>query len=177
LQANYLSIPVYVLASIFTGATTYVSDRLNRRAVCLIHSPLLVIAGYAIAVGTGHKGAGFFAMFLVGSGVYSFNTVVVTWISNNVQPDYKRSVAIATIISIGNASGMAASQIYPIGDAPRYVTGNAISLGGEVIALVCIGLIYGLLKWRMRQKEKALARGDDSNGKEGDQSLEFKYVF
>ncbi|RFN44813.1 allantoate transport protein [Fusarium flagelliforme] len=177
LQANYLSIPVYVLASIFTGATTYVSDRLNRRAVCLIHSPLLVIAGYAIAVGTGHKGAGFFAMFLVGSGVYSFNTVVVTWISNNVQPDYKRSVAIATIISIGNASGMAASQIYPIGDAPRYVTGNAISLGGEVIALVCIGLIYGLLKWRMKQKEKALARGDDSNGKEGDQSLEFKYVF
>ena len=116
-------------------------------------------------------------MFLVGSGVYSFNTVVVTWISNNVQPDYKRSVAIATIISIGNASGMAASQIYPIRDAPRYVTGNAISLGGEVIALVCIGLIYGLLKWRMRQKEKALARGDDSNGKEGDRSLDFKYVF
>lgn len=78
LQANYLSIPVYVLASICTGVTTYVSDRLKRRAVCLIHSPLLVISGYAIAVGTGHKGAGFFAMFLVGAGVYSFNTVLVT---------------------------------------------------------------------------------------------------
>ncbi|KAM0536292.1 hypothetical protein ACHAO7_012315, partial [Fusarium culmorum] len=78
LQANYLSIPVYVLASIFTGVTTYVSDRLNRRAICLIHSPLLVAAGYAVVVGTGHKGLGFFAMFLVGSGVYSFNTLVVT---------------------------------------------------------------------------------------------------
>ncbi|EKJ72338.1 hypothetical protein FPSE_07458 [Fusarium pseudograminearum CS3096] len=177
LQANYLSIPVYVLASIFTGVTTYVSDRLNRRAICLIHSPLLVVAGYAVVVGTGHKGLGFFAMFLVGSGVYSFNTLVVTWISNNVQPDYKRSVAIATIISIGNASGMAASQIYPIQDAPRYVKGNAISLGGELIALVCVGLIYVLLKYRMSQKAKLLAMGKDSNGKEDDRSLDFEYVF
>ncbi|KAF4462009.1 allantoate transport [Fusarium albosuccineum] len=177
LQANYLSIPVYVLASICTGATTYVSDRLNRRAICLIHSPLLVISGYAIAVGTGHKGVGFFAMFLVGAGVYSFNTVLVTWVSNNIQPDYKRSVAISMLISIGNASGMAASQIYPIQDAPRYIMGNAISLGGEVIALFCIGLIYALLKYRMRQKDRLLAEGKESNGKKGDQGLEFRYVF
>ncbi|KAH7489510.1 hypothetical protein HZ326_13057 [Fusarium oxysporum f. sp. albedinis] len=177
LQANYLSIPVYVLASIFTAATTYVSDRLNRRAICLIHSPLLVIVGYAIVVGTGHKAAGFFAMFLVGGGVYSFNTVLVTWVSNNMQPDYKRSVAISMLISLANASGMAASQIYPIQDAPRYVMGNAISLGGEVLALVCVGLIYALLKYRMRQKERLIAEGKDGNGKEGDQSLEFKYVF
>jgi hypothetical protein len=78
LAPNYLSIPVYVLASISTGITTFVSDRIQRRAICLIHSPLLVIVGYAIALGTDHKGAGFAAMFLVGAGVYSFNTVVVT---------------------------------------------------------------------------------------------------
>ncbi|RSL53522.1 hypothetical protein CEP51_014878 [Fusarium floridanum] len=177
LQANYLSIPVYVLASIFVGITTFVSDRLNRRAICLIHSPLLVITGYAIAVGTGHKGVGFFAMFLVGAGVYSFNTVLVTWVSNNIQPDYKRSVAISMLISIGNASGLAASQIYPISDAPRYIMGNAISLGGEVIALFCIGLLYALLKYRMRQKERMLAEGSESNGMEDDRGLGFKYVF
>jgi hypothetical protein len=99
------------------------------------------------------------------------------WVSNNVQPDYKRSVAISMLISLANASGMASSQIYPIKDAPRYIKGNAISLGGEVIALFCIGLIYALLKYRMRQKEKLLASGHCSNGKEGDRSLDFKYVF
>ncbi|KAK2041103.1 major facilitator superfamily transporter, partial [Colletotrichum somersetense] len=177
LQANYLSIPVYILASISTGITTFVSDRINRRAICLIHSPVFVICGYAIAVGTGNKGAGFFAMFLVGGGVYSFNTVLVTWVSNNIQPDYKRSVAIAMLISLANASGMASSQIYPSYDAPRYIMGNAVSLGGEVIALICIGLIYILLKWRMRQKERLLAEGKESNGKNGDQALNFRYVF
>ncbi|KAJ0278337.1 hypothetical protein COL940_007341 [Colletotrichum noveboracense] len=150
---------------------------INRRTVCLIHSPALVICGYAIAVGTGNKAAGFFAMFLVGAGVYSFNTVLVTWVSNNIQPDYKRSVSIAMLISLANASGMAASQIYPSYDAPRYIMGNAVSLGGEVIALICIGLIYALLKWRMRRKERLLAEGKESNGKNGDQALHFQYVF
>lgn len=177
LQANYLSIPVYILASITTAITCFVSDRLSRRAVCLIHSPMLVITGYAIAVGTGHKGAGFLAMFLVGAGVYSFNTILVTWVANNIQPDYKRSVAIAMLISIANASGLAASQIYPVYDAPRYIKGNAISLGGEVIALLCVGLIYALLKYRMRQKERLLAEGQETNGKEGDRGLHFQYVF
>lgn len=176
------------------GATTYTSDRLNRRAICLIHSPLLVIVGYAIAVGTGDRAAGFFAMFLVGAGIYSFNTVLVTyvivtklqkaicanldrWVSNNIQPDYKRSVAISMLLSIGNASGMAASQVYPERDAPRYIMGNAISLGGYVIALLCVGLIYALLKHRMRQKERLLAEGQESNGKEDDRGLRFTYVF
>jgi hypothetical protein len=55
--------------------------------------------------------------------------------------------------------------------------GNAISLGGEVIALLCVGLIYILLKWRMRQKQRLLAEGKESNGKQGDMALDFKYVF
>ncbi|XWW93061.1 hypothetical protein V2A60_000989 [Cordyceps javanica] len=176
LQANYLSIPVYVLASIGTGVTTFVSDRIGRRAICLIHSPILVMVGYAIGIGSSNKSAGYFGMFIVGAGVYSFNTVLLTWVSNNIHPDYKRSVAIAMVVSIGNAAGLAASQIYPIGDAPRYLVGNSISLGFESLALACVALIYMLLRYRTRQKEGLISQGVDSNGKEGDQSLDFDYV-
>lgn len=133
-------------------------------------------------------------MFLVGAGIYSFNTVVVTyvttnagklfiltphcrWLSNNTHPDYKRSIAISIVLSVGNASGMAASQIYPSKDEPRYIMGNAVSLGGDVIALFCVGLMYVLFKYRMREKERLLAEGHTSNGKEDDRGLGFKYVF
>ncbi|KAJ6445272.1 high-affinity nicotinic acid transporter [Purpureocillium lavendulum] len=181
LEANYLSIPVYVLASIATGVTTFVSDRIQKRAVCLIHSPLLVMIGYAIVVATANKAAGFFAMFIVAAGVYSYNTVVLTpdhrWVSNNVYPDYKRSVAIAMVVSIGNCAGIVASQIYPSKDGPRYILGNSLSLGFESMAFVGIVSMYMLLKYRMRQKEKLLSEGVQSNGKEGDYSLDFKYVF
>lgn len=80
LPEQLLTQEVYILASITTAITTFVSDKLNRRAICLIHSPLLGVCGYAIVVATGHKAAGFFAMFLVGAGVYSFNTVLVTYV-------------------------------------------------------------------------------------------------
>lgn len=97
--------------------------------------------------------------------------------ANNIRPDAKRSVAIALVVSIANSSGLAASQIYPSYDAPRYIMGNAISLGSEFIALACVGLIYLLLKWRMREKNRLLAEGKEYNGKQGDMALDFKYVF
>lgn len=84
---------------------------------------------------------------------------------------------LAILISLANASGMAASQIYPSYDAPRYVMGNAISLGGETIALLSVGLVYLLLKWRMRQKRRLLAEGKETNGKQDDRGLNFDYVF
>lgn len=85
-------------------------------------------------------------------------------------------MAIALVISIANCAGMAASQLYPIDDAPRYILGNSLSLGFEVLALCCVGVIYALFKYRTKQKERLLSEGTESNGKEGDQSLDFKYV-
>ncbi len=66
--------------------------------------------------------------------------------------------------------------MYPIGDAPRYVLGNSLSLGFEVLALLAVGAIYALLRHRTKQKEKLISEGVESNGKTGDQSLDFKYV-
>lgn len=80
------------------------------------------------------------------------------------------------VVSIGNASGLAASQIYPSRDAPRYIVGNSISLGFETLALVCVGLVYLLLQYRTRQKQKLISQGVQSNGKMGDQALDFNYV-
>lgn len=80
------------------------------------------------------------------------------------------------VVSIGNAAGLAASQIYPIADAPRYLVGNSVSLGFESLALVCVALISMLLRYRTRQKQQLISQGVESNGREGDQSLDFDYV-
>ncbi|KAI6786010.1 major facilitator superfamily transporter [Emericellopsis cladophorae] len=73
LESNYLSIPVYISASISTAINTFVSDLLSRRAVCLLHR------------------------------------VLVTWVANNTQPDPKRSITIALLMSLANASGLVSS--------------------------------------------------------------------
>jgi hypothetical protein len=85
-------------------------------------------------------------------------------------------VGIPLAATIANISGVLSGQIYPATDSPRYISGNAVSLGLEFVALCGVLAIYSLLKWRNSRKEKRLAAGMESNGKDGDASLDFRYV-
>lgn len=118
LKVNYMTIPVYIFGCFYLGAISYISDRLQKRAIVAIIAPWTVIIGYAIVVGTANVGAGYFAMFMV-AGCYSFNALLLAWVANNIRPDSKRSAAIPWFICIGNCSGVAASQVYPNYSGPR----------------------------------------------------------
>lgn len=109
-------------------------------------------------------------------GIYVFNALLLTWISINVSPDYKRSVSLPVFASIANISGVLASNIYPSTGSPRYVIGNAVSLSCEVLAILGVVAIYFVFRTRNAQKEKLIAQGVTDNGKEGDRALHFKYL-
>lgn len=51
--------------------------------------------------------------------VYTYNTILVAWVSNNIKPDHKRSAALPFFISIASISGVVSSQVYPNNTAPR----------------------------------------------------------
>ena len=68
LQANYLTIPVYVLACFTLLLASFVSDKLNRRAICAFFVPMPVLLGYIVVIATSNIGAGYFGMFLCAAG-------------------------------------------------------------------------------------------------------------
>lgn len=138
--------------------------------------PIPVLIGYAIALGSSNTAAGYVGMFLCGIGIFPFNCIMLAWFSSNVSPDHKRAVGLPIAASIANVSGVLSGQIYPAKDSPRYISGNAVSLGLEFVALVGVVVIVLLLKWRMAKKEKALQEGKEGV-KEGDGALDFKYHF
>jgi hypothetical protein len=175
LQANYLTIPVYVLATITLATATFTSDWLKKRTPVLLVMLVPVIVGYVIVCSTANHAAGYFAMFLCGSGIYAFNCLLLTWVSNNLAPDYKRSVGVPLFICLGNISGIASSNIYPSTDAPRYLVGNAVSAGTESVAMVCVLGMWWALRSRNIEKERLISEGAESNGKEGDKALGFVY--
>lgn len=152
------------------------SDKMKKRAIFLFLIPIPVLIGYAIAIGTANNAAGYFAMFLCGIGIYPFNCIMLAWFSTNVSPDHKRSVGLAIVASIANVSGVLSGQIYPPADAPRYIPGNAVSLGLECVSLIGVAIIFTLLKWKMASKKKAIHEGKEST-KEGDGALDFVYSF
>lgn len=149
---------------------------MNKRGLFLMVMPIPVVVGYCITVGTPSAGAGFFAMFLCCGGIYTFNSTMVTWVTTNLKPDHKRSIGLPLFISLGNLSGLVASQLYPSSGSPRYIIGNAVSAGMEALALVIVFLTWLLLRRRNQIKEKLIADGVTDNGLQGDMALGFKYA-
>jgi hypothetical protein len=151
------------------------SDHLKKRTITLFFLPFPVVIGYVIVCATANHGVGYFAMFLCGGGIYAFNCILLTWVSNNLAPDYKRSVGVPLFICLGNISGIVSSNIYPASDSPRYLMGNAVSAGMEFLAFGCVVVMWWTLKHRNAEKERTRAEGYQSNGKEGDRALDFVY--
>lgn len=175
-QANYLTIPVYAVGALSLAGQAYLSDRLQQRALFLVISACPVVVGYLICVATSNAVAGYVAMFICVTGIYSFSCLIITWVATNLVPDYKRSVGLPLFESIGNLSGLVSSQLYPASDGPRYRTGNAVSAGLEVVAALCTGATWVLLRRRNAQKKKLRGEGATTNGLEGDMALDFRYT-
>ncbi|THW87353.1 high-affinity nicotinic acid transporter [Aureobasidium pullulans] len=175
LQANYLTIPVYIFATLTLITATFTSDRLQKRAIVLAILPIAPIIGFIIACSTASHAAGYFAMSLCGAGIYSYNCLILTWISTNLAPDYKRSMAMPFFVSLANISGVVSSQIYPSTDGPRYLMGNGVSAGTETLALCGVVAVWWTLRGRNLEKEKLRGRGVEDNGMDGDRALDFVY--
>lgn len=176
LQANYLTVPVYLVGAISLATQAYFSDRLKKRSLFLYLSAFPVIIAYVICIATPNKYAGYVAMYILVLGVYSVSCLMITWMATNLIPDHKRSVGLPIFCSIGNLSGLISGQLYPAKQGPRYVQGNSISAGLEVVAVVFIFLTWLLLRRRNAQKQKLIAEGATTNGLEGDKALDFQYV-
>ncbi|RDW60097.1 high-affinity nicotinic acid transporter-2 [Coleophoma crateriformis] len=176
LQANYLTIPVYMLGGLNLCVCAYFSDKTQNRGIFLFTLPIPVIVGYIIAAACSVPGVGYFAMFVCCCGIYTFNALILTWVTINLQPDYKRSVGVPFFVSLGNLSGLVASQLYPSSQSPRYVMGNAVSAGMETLALLIVVGAWWILRRRNQLKDKLIAEGVTDNGLEGDMALDFKYA-
>jgi MFS family permease len=175
LHVNYMTIPIYVVGAVSLVLQVWLSDKIQQRALFLVLSTIPVMAGYLICVGTANAVAGYIAMFILACGVYSISTLLVTWIATSLSNDTKRSVALPVFYSIGNLSGLVSSQLYPSQQGPRYVMGNAISAGLEFVAALLFISVWLLLRRRNQQKQELIAKGAKTNGKEGDQALDFVY--
>jgi predicted MFS family arabinose efflux permease len=70
--------------------------------------------------------------------IYACSPLVKTWVADVIpQPAAKRSIAIALINAIGNASSIYSSWLWPNKDAPRYIPGFATTTAWLGILCIC----------------------------------------
>jgi MFS family permease len=118
-----MTVPCYMFASICCIVFTLLSDRYKTRGLFLVITPVLAIIGYIIVLADDGLAPGYVAMFLIAGGIYGYLSLCLTWITNNLAPDYKRAVGLPLFIGLGNIGGIVSSNLYPTSDAPRYRMG------------------------------------------------------
>ncbi|KAK0466946.1 MFS general substrate transporter [Desarmillaria tabescens] len=153
-QSQLRTVPPYVLGAVWIIFNAYYCYRKNQRAIPIFFSTLLIVLGYAIAIGTKNPHARYAACFLSIAGSSTSGPVLLTWGTNNAAPDTIRAVATAIIPGIGALGSVIAVWTYLPSDAPNYHKGNTLNLATSSTAcvLVVIGALY--IRWENAKRER-----------------------
>jgi sugar phosphate permease len=174
MQAQYLSIPVYIFGGLCFLAVAFVSDRMCLRGPFVLLANIPGIIGYILILCPTSNGVKFLGTFLCAVAVYNGPGLNMAWLNVNFAPHYRRATAIGMQLSIGNSAGILAGQIYR--KAP-FVLGHSIS-----VAALGVSNLVVVLKWfylRHCNKEKRMIasgeKDDTRKVRTGDRELDFKY--
>jgi MFS family permease len=164
IHAQVMSIPVYIAATICALTVAYLTDRLKRRFPFIIIGCCVATIGYVVllCMRTVPVGARYFAIYLITCGGYIAQPVTIVWLNNNVSGHYKRGVAMAMQIGLGNSGGIIASNIFITDQAPYYPVGFGVSLG--LVWLCVLSAVAMLLLLRSENKSRIAGKRDDRLG-------------
>jgi predicted MFS family arabinose efflux permease len=98
----------------------YSSDRRRDRAFHAIGGALICLVGYIILSTSTQRPVLYTGACIAVSGIFVINPIVNAWLTGNIAPDMKKSVATAMAVSANNSAGLLGSNIYRHSDAPRY---------------------------------------------------------
>jgi predicted MFS family arabinose efflux permease len=148
--ANLLTVPVYALACVSTCTVGFLADRWGQRGYLNILCLCVGGAGYIMLVASRNAALSYFATFMAACGIYPTIPNTASWVSNNVEGSYKRSVSLAMVISFGNLNGAVSSNVYRAVDAPWYSLGH-----GLVFMYICFGVIASVAFMILLKRENA----------------------
>ncbi|KAH7363015.1 high-affinity nicotinic acid transporter [Plectosphaerella cucumerina] len=112
LEAQYLSVPVYLLGGVSFFVAALIGDRWGLRGSALFVLDIFAVVGYAILLAVENSGVRYFACFMIALPLYCGPGLNETWIVNNTAPHYRRATSLGISQAVGNVAGVVAGQVY-----------------------------------------------------------------
>jgi len=89
--------------------------------------------------GSKNKHTDYAALYLEIIGSYSSAPCLITWLSNNVEPHYRRATAVAVVVAATTIGGIVSPWFFL--DPPRFHMGTSINLAVSLgMAASCAGI-------------------------------------
>jgi hypothetical protein len=153
-NAQLMTVPPYVCATIFTIGLNYAADRFRQRGVFLLGCQVIAITGFALLAGSGKPSVQYAGTVLAAIGIYPQIPLGLAWNSGNMGGTMKRGVGIAMQVMGMNTGGIISSYVYLSRDGPRYVKGHSILIG-------FVGLAFFMTLFMTLWCRRENARRDD----------------
>lgn len=179
-NAQLMSVIVYVCGAVTTLFAGWISDKINRRGIPLMISLCVMVVGYVMLLVTSSLQARFAATCLLAMGGFPAAVLTLMWMVVNVVGYTKRGTTLALMNIVGQVCGIGGNQAYS--DPPLYHKGHGASLGAVGGSLLICAIIYGYLTWLNKEKkrkqwgEKAAKLRDVSYDIIGDDHPDFFYT-
>ncbi|KAI8072145.1 major facilitator superfamily domain-containing protein [Gilbertella persicaria] len=183
--SNLLTVPSFIIGLIASVIIAHDADKRGWYGFHALIGPFWSIAGF-IALEFLKDDAGpwnFYAAALFLASSPSWHGMHIAWMSSNLAPLGKRTLALGVIVGSANIAGVPASQIYQQDDSPRFFRGNWINFG------ICVSTVLLVLFQHTRYvltnnyREKKWNSMSDSEKKEylkntkdeGSNRLDFRF--
>ncbi|KAK9465471.1 major facilitator superfamily domain-containing protein [Lipomyces arxii] len=157
IRSQLMSVPAYAVATIVCITLMTMSDRIKHRGLMLLSLYPIGIVGFGLLIGV-HSPVGvrYFAVYLAMIPAFTAASTIMAWAIDNSAGPTVRAVSSAIMAGVGNFGGIIATWTYMTKDAPKYITGHAINLGGYVMAFICVLIAVLYLNWenKMRRQGK-----------------------
>lgn len=141
-----LTVPPYVLGTIMCAATSYVSWRINNRAIFMILCAPLTVVGYAMFLASPNASVRYGATFLPFLGIFTYGSLTNSHVAANVVSDTAKSSAIAINVMMCNIGGLISTWAYLPFDAPNYRIGNGLNLAVQATMIIIATSLYFWMK-------------------------------
>ncbi|KAJ2961667.1 hypothetical protein NQZ79_g3115 [Umbelopsis isabellina] len=160
LAANLMSAPPYMFAAVVMIYMAHSSDKKYERAYHAIVGASLCFTGYLLLLLLTDRSSKYVAVCIAVSGIFVINPVVNAWLTSNIAPSMKRSVATAMAVSANNSAGLLGSHIYKPNDSPRYLRGHSVNLCFISLFMILTLVQRYLLKRQNRIKATLRENGE-----------------
>ncbi|KAH7885343.1 major facilitator superfamily domain-containing protein [Phlebopus sp. FC_14] len=173
-QAQLMTVPPNVVATLSIWGTVWLSSKWGIRAPFIIASAVVTIIGYTILVTAETPGVQYFGVHLaaggcsrssifwlvaiVAAGVCTGDSLLLSWPGENVSGQSKRAVAVALQITIGDIGAIAGCLVYrPSLSSHLYRKPNLIAIGYLVFAILVTVYLWAMMARENRRREQLLA--------------------
>lgn len=182
--SHLLSIPIYLVAKIFSVIQAFVSSWVGVRSPFLLFNFISMLVGYVVCI-TGdpisNPGVVYAGTFIIAMGIYPAFPMVVVWNSNNLSGSYKRAIGVGLQIALGNFGSTFSASFYRAKDSPHFILGHSVEIGFIILGLVMVTILFLGYTFANLNKKRKLASGfydlysEEQLRQMGDKSPYFSY--